>query len=118
MAPARHREPGADLPQATSAAADDRIDPSEQFLDRLADPNSDLAQEWDREHDRHVSQRLLAVVQPDFAPTTWAAFQRFALDGLPAARVAEELHLTENAVLKAKSRILKRLRDEAGDLLE
>jgi len=57
-------------------------------------------------------------VQPDFHPTTWEAFRRFAVDGLPAAHVAEELGLTENAVFQAKSRILKRLRQEAGDLLK
>ena len=33
------------------------------------------------------------------------------------ARVAEELGLTENAVILAKSRVLKRLREEAGELL-
>jgi RNA polymerase sigma-70 factor (ECF subfamily) len=92
-------------------------DPVDGFLDRLSDPNSELAREWDREHDRHVFQRLLAVVQPDFAAATWEAFRRFALDGHPAARVAEELGLTENAVLLAKSRILKRMRKEAGELL-
>ena len=32
-------------------------------------------------------------------------------------RVAEELGLSENAVILAKSRVLKRLRQEAGDLL-
>jgi hypothetical protein len=32
--------------------------------------------------------------------------------------VAEELGLSENAVILAKSRVLKRLREEAGDLLE
>ncbi len=88
------------------------------FLDRLEAPNSELAREWDQDHDRHVIERLLAIVQPDFEPTTWKAFQRFALDGLPAARVAEELELTEGAVLQAKARILKRLRQEAGDLLK
>jgi hypothetical protein len=31
--------------------------------------------------------------------------------------VALELDLSENAVILAKSRILKRLREEAGDLL-
>ena len=51
------------------------------------------------------------------SPTTWEAFRRFALDGVPAGRVAEELGMTENAVLLAKSRVLKRLREEAGDLL-
>lgn len=58
------------------------------------------------------------TVQPDFAPATWLAFTRFALDGQPAARVAEELVLSESAVVQAKSRVLKRLREEAGDLMD
>ena len=93
------------------------LDPADGFLDRLADPHSQLAREWDAEHDRHVVERLLAVVQPDFSPKTWEAFQRFGVDGEPAGRVARELGLSENAVILAKSRILKRLREEAGDLL-
>lgn len=93
------------------------LGPADGFLDRLADPDDDLAREWDREHDKHVTQKLLAVVRPDFNPVTWQAFRRFALDGLPAAEVAEALGMTENAVIRSKSRILKRLRDEAGELL-
>ncbi len=95
-------------------------DLTDGFLDRLEAPNSELAREWDQDHDhdQHVFERLLAIVQPDFEPTTWKAFRRFALDGLPAPRVAEELELTEGAVLQAKARILKRLRQEAGDLLK
>jgi RNA polymerase sigma-70 factor (ECF subfamily) len=92
-------------------------DLTDGFLDRLEAPGGDLAREWDQEHDRHVFQRLLAIVRPDFEPTTWKAFHRFALDGLPATQVAEELELSENSVLQAKSRVLKRLRQEAGDLL-
>lgn len=90
---------------------------AEGFLDQMADPASDLAREWDREHDRHVMRRLLSAVRPDFKPSTWEAFRRLALDGLPAARVAEELGMPENAVLLARSRVLRRLRQEAGDLL-
>jgi RNA polymerase sigma-70 factor, ECF subfamily len=93
------------------------LDKADGFLDRLAGPDGDLVREWDLDHDRHVFQKLLAVVQPDFSPTTWEAFRRFAIDGLPAAQVAQELGLSVNAVLQAKSRILKRLREEAGDLL-
>ena len=101
----RHRRPTVEL------------DPSDAFLDRLAQPNSELAREWDLDHDRQVFQKLQAVVQPGFAPTTWEAFRRFALDGVPAAQVAEELGLSANAVILAKSRILKKLRQEAGELL-
>jgi RNA polymerase sigma-70 factor (ECF subfamily) len=93
------------------------FDPAEGFLDSLADPNGDLAREWDADHDRHVFQKLLSIVQPDFSSTTWEAFRRFAVDGVPAAQVADELKLSVNAILQAKSRILKRLREEAGELL-
>jgi RNA polymerase sigma-70 factor, ECF subfamily len=93
------------------------LDPAEQFLESLADPNGDLAREWDQDHDRHVFGKLLGLVQPDFSPATWEAFRRVAVDGLPAARVAEEMKLSVNAVIQAKSRILKRLREEAGELL-
>jgi RNA polymerase sigma-70 factor, ECF subfamily len=93
------------------------MDPIEGFLEQMADPDRELAREWDREHDEHVVHKLLAAVKGDFKPTTWAAFRRLALDGLPAARVAEELGMPENAVLLAKSRVIRRLRREAGDLL-
>jgi len=72
------------------------LDPADGFLERLSDPNGDLAREWDRDHDKHVVEKLLGVVQPDFTPTTWKAFQRFGVDGVPAGRVAEELGLSEN----------------------
>jgi RNA polymerase sigma-70 factor, ECF subfamily len=65
----------------------------------------------------HALEQLMAVVQPDFTPATWEAFRRFVVDGVPAGRVAEELGLSENAVILARSRVLKRLREEAGDLL-
>ena len=94
------------------------FDATEQFVDQLADSNGDLARQWDLEHDRHVFENLLAIVRPKFEAKTWEAFQRFALDGIPAAQVAAELGTTENAVLQAKSRILKRLRHEAGELLD
>jgi RNA polymerase sigma-70 factor, ECF subfamily len=94
------------------------IDGADGFLERLSDPNDDLAREWDRDHDCHVTQKLLTAVESDFSQTTWNAFLRFGIDGLPAARVAKELGLSENAVILAKSRVFKRLREEAGDLLE
>jgi RNA polymerase sigma-70 factor, ECF subfamily len=93
------------------------LDLTDGFLDQMADPDSDLAREWDREHDVHVVQKILAAVQPDFHPTTWAAFQRLAAGDVSAARVALELGLSENAVLLAKSRVVRRLREEAGVLL-
>ncbi len=90
----------------------------DQLLAQLADPTSELARQWDLDHDKHVIQKLLAIVEKDFEPSTWQAFTRFALEGRPAAQVAGELGVTESTVVQAKFRVLKRLREEAGGLLD
>ena len=87
----------------------------EPLLEQLEDPKSDLSQRWDREHDQHVLQVLLAQLEPDFAPLTWQAFHRSMAGEEPQA-VAAALGLSVNAVFLAKSRILKRLRDAARHL--
>ena len=89
-----------------------------QMLDQLADPNSSLSQLWDQQHDQHVARRLMELIQPHFEPATWQAFRRVALDGKKAATVAEELGLSVNAVLLAKSRVLSRLRQELRGLTD
>ena len=93
-------------------------DGTDAFLNELEDPASAMSQQWDREHDQHVFQQLLSTIEADFSPATWTAFRRSALDGLAAASVAAELRVSENAVLLAKSRVLKRLRAEAAGLVD
>jgi RNA polymerase sigma-70 factor (ECF subfamily) len=87
-------------------------------LDELESPESALSRLWDREHDEHVAARLLLRVRGDFAPATWQAFTRHVLEGEPAARVAADLGLSLNSVLLARSRVLKRLRQESAGLVE
>jgi RNA polymerase sigma factor (sigma-70 family) len=87
-------------------------------LDELADPTSELSLLWDREHDEHVLRRLLEMIKPEFRSVTWEAFRRLAIGGEPADAVAADLGLTINAVLIAKSRVLSRLRQEAGGLVD
>src|SRR6516225_3522086 len=87
-------------------------------LDELESPDSALSRLWDREHDEHVVASLLRTVQGDFAPVTWQAFLRHVQEGEPAGQVAEALGLSLNSVLLAKSRVLKRLRQEAAGLVD
>lgn len=87
-------------------------------LDELESSDSALSRLWDREHDEYVAAALMQRVQGDFAPTTWQAFRRYALEGEAAAQVAEALGLSLNSVLLAKSRVLKRLRQELAGLVE
>jgi RNA polymerase sigma factor (sigma-70 family) len=91
---------------------------SSSVLDQLVDPHSDLSKLWDEQHDRHVLHSLLDLVQMEFTDTTWRAFRRLVLDGIPARIVAVELEITVNAVLIAKSRVLARLRQEACGWLD
>ncbi len=89
-----------------------------QTLDQLEDPHSEWSQRWDREHQRHVTDCLLAQIRPRFEETTWQAFQKVALEGRSAAEVARELGMTPNAVFIAKSRVMTLLRQEGEGLLE
>jgi RNA polymerase sigma-70 factor (ECF subfamily) len=93
-------------------------DQTERVLDRIVDSKSDLARTFDAEHDKHVCNALLSSVRSDFNESTWNAFQQFVLEGRWAADVARDLGLTVNSVIKAKARVLTRLRQEAGCLLD
>jgi RNA polymerase sigma-70 factor (ECF subfamily) len=74
----RHRQIG--------AAADS----TDGFLDQMADSDSLLAEQLDEEHNRHVCNALLSAIRSDFNRSTWDAFQRFGVDGRPAADVARD----------------------------
>jgi RNA polymerase sigma-70 factor (ECF subfamily) len=87
-------------------------------LQQLADPDSDLNRQWDEEHDRYVVHCLLDRVQEAFEPVTLQAFRRLALDGVSGAEAAQELGLSVAAVYMAKSRVLARMRQEAGGLID
>ncbi|MFT3878667.1 MAG: RNA polymerase sigma factor [Gemmatales bacterium] len=87
-------------------------------LDLLADPHSELSHRWDQEHDAHVAEQLLAQMEQEFAPATWQAFRRQVVDGRPAKETAQEMGLSINAVLIAKSRIMKRLRQLSLGMLD
>ncbi|MCL4205080.1 MAG: RNA polymerase sigma factor [Pirellulaceae bacterium] len=88
------------------------------MLDQLEDPGSSLGRQWDAEHDRYVAHRLLARIAPLFEPATVAAFRGTVLDGQKPREVAAALGLTVNAVLIAKSRVLRELRREMGGMTE
>lgn len=65
--------------------------------------------------DHGLCRRALSLIQCEFEPRTWQAFWRTAVEGQAAALVGEELGMTAGAVRVAKSRVLRRLRDELGD---
>jgi RNA polymerase sigma-70 factor (ECF subfamily) len=63
-------------------------------------------------------QRAMTLLRNEFEDRTWQAFWRVTADGRAVADVAAELGMSANAVRMAKSRVLRRLREELGDLVE
>lgn len=67
--------------------------------------------EWEAQWQDSVLRQSLAQVREEVQSATYEAFDLFALQDWPAAKVAEKLGITENAVFGAKRRILRRLRE-------
>jgi RNA polymerase sigma-70 factor (ECF subfamily) len=63
-------------------------------------------------------RRALELIQTEFEERTWRAFLLVTVEARLPADVAAELGMTPGAVYIAKSRVLKRLREEFGDLIE
>jgi RNA polymerase sigma-70 factor (ECF subfamily) len=61
--------------------------------------------------------RALELVRAEFEERTWQAFWRVAIDGQTPALVAGELGVSAAAIRQAKSRVLRRLKEEVGDLI-
>ena len=87
-------------------------------LQRIADPESDLNRQWDEEHDQYVVRRLLDLVEEVFEPTTLQAFRRLVLEGASGAETAKELGISVMSAYKAKSRVLRRIRQVAEGLID
>jgi RNA polymerase sigma-70 factor, ECF subfamily len=63
-------------------------------------------------------RRAIECVRGEFEPRTWQAFWRAFVDGHAPADIASDLGITVNAVYLAKSRILRRLREEFAALID
>jgi RNA polymerase sigma-70 factor (ECF subfamily) len=86
-------------------------------LHDLADPLPESAADEEREVGRWY-RRAVEQVRGEFEERTWHMFWRAVIDGRPTAAVAEELRVTPAAVRQAKSRVLRRLKEEMGELLD
>lgn len=86
-------------------------------LEELEDPRSELSRLWDREHDGQIVRLLANRVGNRFSDSTRAAFNRQVFDEASPEEVAQELGLSLNAVVIAKCRVLKALRQEGRGLL-
>jgi RNA polymerase sigma-70 factor (ECF subfamily) len=94
---------------------------SSELLQTLGDDSHDsLANEPSDRDQIHgiVYQRALELIRTEFREPSWKAFWATAVEGRPTADIAKDLSMTQMAVRKAKSRVLRRLREEFDGLGE
>lgn len=80
--------------------------------DPLAVPEEDELAQVNQLHRRAVEQ-----VRGEFEERTWRAFWITAIEGRSPVDLADELGMTPAAIRQAKSRVLRRLKQEMGELL-
>jgi len=91
-----------------------------EFQQRLQDIAAPASSDADGPEEagqiQEVRLRALDLIRSQFEPRTWEAFWRVTVDDHTTADVARDLGITPSGVRLAKSRVLRRLREELGDL--
>jgi RNA polymerase sigma-70 factor, ECF subfamily len=88
-----------------------------EALKQIASAN-DAEALWDAEYNQQIVGRALEIMQAEFSPTVWKACWETIVSGLPPKQVAANLGISIASVYAAKSRVLRRLRQELVGLLD
>src|SRR5262249_34727653 len=73
---------------------------------------------WEAEYRQQLVGRALDVMRAEFQPAVWQAYWEYVTSGDTAAAVAARLGISVDSVYAAKSRVLRRLRQELEGLLD
>lgn len=83
----------------------------ESLLASLA-ARDDLVHRLEETFDLEILNEAVLRVRGRVSEKTWNAYRLSAIEGQPAAQVADRLEMTVVSVFKAKSNVLKKIRDE------
>jgi RNA polymerase sigma-70 factor (ECF subfamily) len=86
-------------------------------LANVADPLA-IAGEDERAEVSQLHRRAVEQVRGEFEERTWQAFWMTAIEGRSPADLAAEQRMTPTAIRQAKSRVLRRLKQQMGDLID
>ena len=90
---------------------------SDELLARVAVPDG-VEELAEQEYRAYLLARALHLMQAELPAHEWRACQAYMLQGQPAAEAARECGMSVNQLYLAKSRILRRLRQELEGLLD
>lgn len=92
-----------------------------QLADPFADEEAEPADPPDSEENHiygEVLRSALETIEHQFQPRTWRAFWLTVVDGQTPADAGEKLKMRPGTVRVAKSRVLAKLREELGELMD
>jgi RNA polymerase sigma-70 factor (ECF subfamily) len=81
-----------------------------EFIERLPDDHT-ISEIWEGQWRKAVLQACLGEVRRDVQASTMRAFELCVLEGRTVDQTADELKMNREAVYKAKSRVLTRMRE-------
>ena len=88
----------------------------QNLLDEQPDVDPDIEREFALEYLREKYHRAAATVQSDVDAATWQAFELSVVEGRPCNDVAELLGKPIGTIYAARSRVMRRLRDQVDRL--
>jgi RNA polymerase sigma-70 factor, ECF subfamily len=80
-----------------------------------ADPSQEY---WESEYRQELVSRTMQLLRPEFQPSTWEACWQYVVEGRRAEEAAGEAGVSVWTVYSAKSRLLRRLREELDGMLD
>ncbi len=87
---------------------------SDSIVEQLPDTTPAPVLEEPAEEVTSLYKRAADVVQSEFSTQTWQIFWKTTFDDRPSVEVAREYNVAPASVRMAKSRVLKRIREELG----
>jgi RNA polymerase sigma-70 factor (ECF subfamily) len=93
------------------------VETGQSGLTNLAasDPSEEY---WEQEYRQQLVSRAMQLLRSEFQPSTWEACWQYVVEGRRAEDVAAETGVSLWTVYSAKSRLLRRLREELDGMLD
>ena len=76
------------------------------------------SQTWDRDYSANLVSHAIDLMRKEFAPETWRALKLFVTSDRSAQEISAETGVSTSTIYSAKSRLMKRMRQELDGLLD